>query len=179
MLSNVPKTLWRRSKKCWELNIMKWNSCHTAEENQKFLFILSLPCLLLAPAAFLIENIWIVSVTQKNYSHHGLEVIDSHFFFIGGHNKMAQVWSSNTMGVAIVLSPLWSPHEVAGIKQAHETQVVKVNGCWRKPTFESYKSGLCFWHIQTSQHVFGITDKIPAKYTILIFKILFINLHFH
>lgn len=44
-------------------------------------------------------------------------------------------------GVVIVLCPLWFPHEVSGFKQAHQTEVTKADGCWRKQTFETGKSG--------------------------------------
>lgn len=76
------------------------------------------------------------------------------FFKIGRHREIAQILSLNTMGVAIVLSPLWFPHEVSGFKQAQETEVMKVNRYRKKQTLEIYKSGSSLWHIQTSQHVF-------------------------
>lgn len=35
---------------------------------------------------------------------------------------MSPIWSLNTTGVVIVLSPLWFPHGMAGFKQAQETE---------------------------------------------------------
>lgn len=76
---------------------------------------------------------------------------------------MAQIGSSNTMGVVIVLSSPWFPQEVAGFKQTHKTEVMKVNGRWRKQTPEIYKSGLFLWHIQTSQRVFCTEAQIAKS----------------
>lgn len=75
-------------------------------------------------------------------------------FSVRGHTKVSPIQSLNTTGVVIILFPLRFPHRMAGFKQAHETEVMKVKGCWRKHTFEICKYGLSLWHIQRNQHLF-------------------------